>query len=92
MPIPRGFLCSYSRCVSIYNFSFRFGATALALNLVPIVGLFFNITSTIGAALWANNLEKTGAAAQGTGRKVDRVGQSAHDIQTRDQYEVRLED
>ncbi|KAF9475683.1 hypothetical protein BDN70DRAFT_908031 [Pholiota conissans] len=36
-----------------------FGATALGLNLVPVVGFLFNITSTIGAALWASNLERT---------------------------------
>ncbi|PPQ78179.1 hypothetical protein CVT25_015512 [Psilocybe cyanescens] len=69
-----------------------FGATALALNLVPVIGLLFNITSTIGAALWANKLEKTGASPEGSGRKVDKVGQSANDIPVKDQYEVRLED
>ncbi|KAF9070707.1 hypothetical protein BDP27DRAFT_1382711 [Rhodocollybia butyracea] len=35
-----------------------FGATALALDLIPIGGLIFSFTSTIGAALWASNLEK----------------------------------
>jgi len=36
----------------------RFGATALALNLVPLAGLVFSFTSTVGAALWASELEK----------------------------------
>ncbi|KAG7086732.1 hypothetical protein E1B28_002665 [Marasmius oreades] len=35
-----------------------FGATSLALQLVPFVGTVFSITSTVGAALWANDLEK----------------------------------
>ncbi|KAF8163084.1 hypothetical protein B0H34DRAFT_694074 [Crassisporium funariophilum] len=39
-----------------------FGAAALGLNLVPVVGLLFNITSTIGAAIWANKLERTQGA------------------------------
>jgi len=35
-----------------------FGATALGLSLIPIAGLLFGITSTVGAALWASELEK----------------------------------
>lgn len=35
-----------------------FGAITLALNLVPIGGLIFGFTSTVGAALWASDLEK----------------------------------
>jgi len=35
-----------------------FGAMALALNLVPAAGLVFGLTSTVGAALWASDLEK----------------------------------
>ncbi|KAF8185015.1 hypothetical protein K438DRAFT_1837266 [Mycena galopus ATCC 62051] len=35
-----------------------FGAATLGLNLVPIVGPVFMLTSTIGAALWACELEK----------------------------------
>lgn len=38
-----------------------FGASALALNLVPIVGLAFSFTTTVGAALWAADLEKKDA-------------------------------
>ncbi|KAF8197407.1 hypothetical protein BJ912DRAFT_846356 [Pholiota molesta] len=67
-----------------------FGATALALNLVPVVGLLFNLTSTIGAALWASNLEKTRASSYGTGRKVDQPGQSAGDMGTKDEVKVAL--
>ncbi|KAJ3178999.1 hypothetical protein HDU87_003269 [Geranomyces variabilis] len=35
-----------------------FGTVALALQLVPVVGIFFTATSTVGAALWASDLEK----------------------------------
>ncbi|KAF9257810.1 hypothetical protein L218DRAFT_975109 [Marasmius fiardii PR-910] len=35
-----------------------FGAASLALQLIPLVGTAFSITSTVGAALWANDLEK----------------------------------
>lgn len=48
-----------------------FGTAALALNLVPLAGLVFGITSTVGAALWASELEKQG-------RQRDGGGQSAH--------------
>ncbi|KAF4615072.1 hypothetical protein D9613_002851 [Agrocybe pediades] len=67
-----------------------FGAVAVGLNLVPIVGLLFNITSTIGAALWANKLEKTQASESSSGRKVDHVGQSAKDVPVRDEVEVQM--
>ncbi|KAF8906047.1 hypothetical protein CPB84DRAFT_1676129 [Gymnopilus junonius] len=68
-----------------------FGATALALNLVPGVGLLFNITSTIGAALWANKLEDTEASSAGSGRHVDHVGQSAGDVSVEDKVRVKLD-
>ncbi|KAJ8078408.1 hypothetical protein AAF712_012081 [Marasmius tenuissimus] len=43
-----------------------FGAVSLALQLVPFVGMAFSITSTVGAALWANALEKGSRNAQKT--------------------------
>ncbi|KAJ7632290.1 hypothetical protein FB45DRAFT_912058 [Roridomyces roridus] len=36
-----------------------FGAVALALNLVPVVGPVFQLTSAVGAALWACEMEKS---------------------------------
>ncbi|KAF9052765.1 hypothetical protein BJ165DRAFT_1600919 [Panaeolus papilionaceus] len=36
-----------------------FGAAALALNLLPVVGSIFNVASVVGAALWASNIEKS---------------------------------
>jgi len=35
-----------------------FGAVALLLNLIPFVGTLFNITSSVGAALWASKMEQ----------------------------------
>ena len=68
-----------------------FGATALALNLVPVVGLLFNITSTIGAALWANKLEDSEASSAGSGRHVENVGQSAGDVSLEDKVRVEFD-
>ena len=45
---------------------------------MPVVGLLFNITSTVGAALWASNLEKK-RASYSNGRTVDKAGQSVAD-------------
>lgn len=41
--------------------SHSFGVTSLVLNLIPIAGFAFSITSTVGAALWAGKLERTGS-------------------------------
>ncbi|KAI8827214.1 uncharacterized protein EV422DRAFT_483138, partial [Fimicolochytrium jonesii] len=35
-----------------------FGVVALALQLIPVVGVFFTATSTVGAAIWAADLER----------------------------------
>lgn len=35
-----------------------FGTAAMALNLIPFTSIFFTFTSTVGAALWAADLEK----------------------------------
>ncbi|ESK96821.1 hypothetical protein Moror_6617 [Moniliophthora roreri MCA 2997] len=48
-----------------------FGAAAFALDLVPIVGMAFNITSTVGAALWASNMEKRSGQSAGETDQVD---------------------
>jgi len=43
-----------------------FGATALAVQLIPVVGLLFGFTSTVGAALWASQIEKKGKGEPNT--------------------------
>ena len=35
----------------------RFGTATLLLNFIPIVGLVFSFTNTVGAAMWAAQLE-----------------------------------
>ncbi len=69
--------CCHGKCISdtcpmslqetvaaINRFSFQqFGGTALALSCVPIVGLLlFSWTHTVGAALWAADLERKGVS------------------------------
>jgi hypothetical protein len=45
---------------------------SLALNLVPVVGLLFNLTSTIGAALWVSKMESTQQSPLGPGAQVEK--------------------
>lgn len=52
---------------------------SLALNLIPVVGLLFNVTSTIGAALWASEMESTQKSPMGPGAHVER---EPHDVRT----------
>jgi hypothetical protein len=35
-----------------------FGVPAVMLELVPIAGIFFSFTNTVGAALWAADMEQ----------------------------------
>jgi hypothetical protein len=35
----------------------RLGAATLALNLIPLIGLVLSFTNTVGAAMWAAELE-----------------------------------
>lgn len=35
-----------------------FGVPAVLLELVPIAGIFFSFTNTVGAALWAADMEQ----------------------------------
>jgi len=41
-----------------------FGMSAMALNLLPLASIFFTFTSTVGAALWAADLEKGGSKTE----------------------------
>ncbi|KAL5531566.1 hypothetical protein ACEPAG_4443 [Sanghuangporus baumii] len=49
-----------------------FGTTANIFNLVPLASIFFTFTSTIGAALWASEIEKK---ARYPGQTVDISGE-----------------
>ena len=37
---------------------YSFGIPAVLLELVPIAGIFFAFTNTVGAALWAADMEQ----------------------------------
>ena len=50
-----------------------FGAAALALNLIPVVGLAFSFTTTVGAALWAADLEKKDGGSAAAEPEVNEV-------------------
>ncbi|GHJ86363.1 hypothetical protein NliqN6_2765 [Naganishia liquefaciens] len=48
-----------------------FGTVAMALNLIPVVSVFFTLTSNVGAALWASDIENKSS----TGGKTPTQGQ-----------------
>lgn len=53
-------------CANIVALSF--GVPATLLETIPIANVFFAFTNTVGAALWAADLEKHGSAtASGAG-------------------------
>jgi hypothetical protein len=43
-----------------------FGVPAVLLELVPIAGIFFSFTNTVGAALWAADMEQGGQSGEGS--------------------------
>jgi len=56
-----------------------FGTAVMVMNLVPMAGIFFIFTSTIGAALWAAELEK-GGEVERPGQTVDMAGSAKKDL------------
>jgi hypothetical protein len=46
--------------------------------MIPIAGFAFNLTSTVGAALWAGKLEQTGGQVDGN-PKDERPGEIERD-------------
>ena len=47
-----------------------FGVAAVLLELVPVASIFFAFTNTVGAALWAADLEKEEVGEVGTSPKL----------------------
>lgn len=43
-----------------------FGVPAVLLELVPIAGIFFAFTNTVGAALWAADMEEKSQSGEST--------------------------
>ena len=53
-----------------------FGIPAVLLEMVPFVGIFFAFTNTVGAALWAADIEAGRAPHEGAG---SHEGASSHE-------------
>lgn len=49
-------------CIYLYSF----GIATVLLELVPLASIFFAFTNTVGAALWAVDLERENVNSQGT--------------------------
>ena len=47
-----------------------FGVAAVLLELVPVASILFAFTNTVGAALWAADLEKGEVSEDGTSPKL----------------------
>jgi hypothetical protein len=45
---------------------FSFGVVATVLEMVPVASILFSFTNTVGAALWAADMEKALTTEQGT--------------------------
>lgn len=41
----------------------RFGVTAFLLEMIPFANILFSFTNTVGAALWAADIEKNASTA-----------------------------
>lgn len=54
-----------SRILLILTFD-SFGIAAVLLELIPIASIFFAFTNTVGAALWAADIEKGNVTNEGT--------------------------
>ncbi len=42
-----------------------FGVAAVLFELIPVAGIFFAFTNTVGAALWAADMEQSETTAPG---------------------------
>lgn len=51
----------------------RFGVVAFLLEMVPFVNLLFAFTNTVGAALWAADMEKNATTAPKLREQVDKA-------------------
>ena len=60
------FLHPYEIHIFICIYLYSFGIATVLLELVPLASIFFAFTSTVGAALWAVDLEKGNVNSQGT--------------------------
>lgn len=54
-----------------------FGVAAVLLELVPLASILFAFTNTVGAALWAADMEKGNVTAEGTAPKLREQAKKA---------------
>ena len=54
-----------------------FGVTAVLLELVPVASILFAFTNTVGAALWAADMEKGNVSEHGTSPHLREQAQKA---------------
>lgn len=52
---------------ALYQLTYdSFGVPAVLLELVPVLGIFFAFTNTVGAALWAADMEQKNQSGEDT--------------------------
>lgn len=54
-----------------------FGVAVVLLELVPVASIFFTFTNTVGAALWAADMEQGNVTEQGTAPHLREKAQKA---------------
>ena len=54
-----------------------FGIAAVLLELVPIASIFFAFTNTVGAALWAADIENGNTTKEGTAPRLREQAKKA---------------
>ena len=55
----------------------------MIMNLIPVASIFFTFTSTVGAALWASEMEKN---AKYPGQTVDITREEAGNVQGKKEF------
>lgn len=58
--------------VSTY-YAYSFGVGALVFSFIPVLGLIFTFTNTVGAALWAADLEAKSNIIEPTAAETAKV-------------------
>ena len=56
---------------------YSFGVAAVLLELVPVASIFFAFTNTVGAALWAADIERGDVTEHGTAPKLREQAKNA---------------
>ena len=54
-----------------------FGVAVVLLDLVPVASILFAFTNTVGAALWAADMEKGNVTEEGTAPKLREQARKA---------------